>query len=262
MSPPARSAWQIQRAVLFALLLRELKTRFGGRWLGVYWAVLEPLAHIALLSALLGGLHRAVMPGVDYPLFLLTGIVPFFLFKNLALRLMDGIDANRGLFGYRQVLPIDTLAARALLEVALYGLVSVLMLGAFALAGMAWWPARPLESFALAGVTVALGFGLGLVLAVVTDEAPQARSLVRVVFMPLYILSGVMMPLHLAPGEWREVLLLNPAVHVVDLSRTFFMKDVRPLDGVSLAYPAAWALCALAAGLSLYRLRRHRLLGA
>ena len=38
-----RQGYAVQHAVLYALLLRELKTRFGGRWLGVYWALLEPL---------------------------------------------------------------------------------------------------------------------------------------------------------------------------------------------------------------------------
>ena len=29
-----RSPWEIQRAVIFALFIRELQTRMGGRWLG------------------------------------------------------------------------------------------------------------------------------------------------------------------------------------------------------------------------------------
>lgn len=257
---PRREPFAVQRAVLYALLLRELKTRFGGRWLGVYWALLDPLAQVVLLTVVLGAFHRAVQPGIDYPVFLLTGMVPFFLFRNLTLRLMEGVDSNRALFSYRQVKPIDTLLARALLETGLYLVISVLMFAAFSALDMPWWPARPLEIFALGAVVVAGGFGLGLCLAVATHRFAQARSFARIVFMPLYILSGVMMPLRVAPLEWWPLLMLNPLVHVVELSRAHFLPNYRLMEGVSASYVAACALVALAAGLSMYQVRRHQLL--
>ncbi len=255
-----REGYAVQQAVLYALLLRELKTRFGGRWLGVYWALLEPLAQVVLLTLLLGTLHRIILPGIDYPVFLLAGIVPFYLFKSLALRLMDGIDSNRSLFGYRQVKPIDTLIARALLEVGLYGTVSVLMFAIFSTLGMPWWPAHPLENFALAVAVVAGGAGLGLALAVATDDFPQLRSFARIVFMPLYLLSGVMAPLHVVPSEYWPLLLLNPLVHVVELSRALFLPNYRLLEGVSPSYVAWCALVALAGGLALYAMRKQQLM--
>lgn len=255
-----REGFAVQRAVLYALLLRELKTRFGGRWLGVYWALLEPLSQIVLLTLLLGTLHRLVLPGVDYPVFLLTGIVPFYLFKNLALRLMDGIDSNRSLFGYRQVKPLDTLIARALLEIGLYGTISLLMFAAFSAFDMPFWPTHPLENFALAIAVVVGGAGLGLGLAVATDTFPQLRSFVRIVFLPLYLLSGVMAPLHVVPTQYWPLLLLNPLVHVVELSRALFLPNYRLLEGVSPGYVAACALVALAAGLALYQVRRQQLM--
>ena len=46
---PKRSAWEIQRAVLQALLLREMKARVGGQWVGAVWTLLEPLAHVAVI---------------------------------------------------------------------------------------------------------------------------------------------------------------------------------------------------------------------
>jgi capsular polysaccharide transport system permease protein len=255
-----RDPFAVQRAVIHALLLRELKTRFGGRWLGVYWALLEPLAQVMVLTLLLGSLHRVILPGIDYPVFLWIGLVPFQLFKNMALRLMEGIDSNRALFGYRQVKPIDTLVARALLEVGLYGTISVLMLAAFGVLGMAWWPACPLEVLVLGLVLTAGGFGLGLCLAVLTDEFPQARSFARIVFMPLYVLSGVITPLHVAPSEWWPVLLANPLVHAIELSRAYFLPNYRVVDGVSVEYVASCSLVALALGLAMYRVRRHQLL--
>jgi hypothetical protein len=40
--PVRRSPLAVQRAVLFALIVRELRTRFGRYRLGYLWVVLEP----------------------------------------------------------------------------------------------------------------------------------------------------------------------------------------------------------------------------
>lgn len=255
-----RPPFDVQRTVLYALLLRELKTRFGGRWLGVYWALFDPLAQVLVLTLLLGSFHRVVLPGIDYPVFLLTGMVPFFIFRNLAQRLMEGIDANRALFAYRQVKPIDTLMARAALEVGLYLVISVFMFAAYSALGMAWWPQRPLETFLLGVLVIAGGFGLGLCLAVGTNKFTQTRSVVRLTFLPLYMMSGVITPLRVAPVEWWPVLMLNPALHAVELSRAYFLPNYRVVEGTSLQYVAICALVALAAGLAMYHVRRHELL--
>ncbi|GIX24545.1 MAG: ABC transporter permease [Caldimonas manganoxidans] len=257
-----RAAWQVQRSVWFALFLRELKTRFGGHWLGVYWALLEPLAHIVILLLIFGFMRHHVLPGVDYAVFLLVGLVPFFIFKNLTLRGMEAVDANRGLFGYRQVKPIDPLVARALLEVALYSAVYLIMLGAMAWVGFTVLPARPLELMGVSAVLLVFGFGLGLVFAVATDELPNARSFIRISFMPLYLLSGIMFPVSALPPQVLPWLLWNPILHAIELSRGYFFAQYHVVHGVSLPYVSAWALGTMALGLSLYRVRRHRLLAS
>jgi len=45
-----RTPWQIQKSVVFALFLRELKTRFGAYKFGYVWLLLEPMAHVIVLS--------------------------------------------------------------------------------------------------------------------------------------------------------------------------------------------------------------------
>ena len=46
----ARTPFEIQKAVVFALFVRELKTRFGKYRLGYVWALLQPIAHVMVLS--------------------------------------------------------------------------------------------------------------------------------------------------------------------------------------------------------------------
>lgn len=255
----ARSPWQIQRAVLYAIIVRELQTRFGGRWLGAIWFVLEPLAHVLLLLAVFGFLHRRVAPGMPYPVFLVTGLLPFFAFRSVATRLMDAVDANRGLFAYRQVKPMDAFVSRALLELGLYSTVYIVTLALLAWIGFDALPARPLEMLGILAALIVFGVALGVIFAVATDEVPQLRPFVRMAFFPLYFLSGVIFPVRAIPPEYIPLLLWNPLLHFVELARAFFFERYALLPGIDHGYALAWPIFSLALALALYRARRLRL---
>jgi capsular polysaccharide transport system permease protein len=256
----ARDAWSIQRAVLFALLLREIKGRVGGQWVGALWTLIEPLAHvlvmITIFSIARGG---SGFPGIEFPVFLATGLVPFFLFQNMAMRLMDGISANRGLFAYRQVKPIDTLAARAVVEL----LMNLLVYG-FTLALLGWLgfhvvPARPLNMFAVHAVLFFLGAGFGTFAAVISHDRARLRSLIRIMMFPLYIASGILFPIHVLPPDVLHWMLLNPLLHLVELSRHAFIAQYETLPQVNLLYPVMFSLALCALALLAYRADRLRL---
>lgn len=256
----ARTPWQIQLAVLFALLQRDLKARVGGRWLGAFWILLEPIAHVAVIMVLFTQLRDRLVPGVPFVLFLVTGLIPFFIFRGLSLRVMGAIDGSRGLFGYRQVKPIDTLLVRGALDALLYSGVYVLFLAALGWAGLQWFPDEPLQLFVASAVLIVLGLSLGLLFAVVTDDLPQLRVFIRIAYFPLYIISGVIFPLATLPPSVLPWLLWNPVLHLLEVQRGYFFSHYRVLPEASLAYPALLALLLLAVALGLYRVRRHRLL--
>jgi capsular polysaccharide transport system permease protein len=258
--PRRRSAVQVQRSVLLALVIRELRARVEGRWFGLLWMMFEPLAHILIILALFGFRHHVVMANVELPVFLLTGLLPFFIFRNLARRLPAAISGNRGLYAYRQVKPIDAVAARAVVEVGLYSAVYVAALMLLGWLGYHFLPYSPLELMGVSAVLLVLGLGSGLVFGVLSHNRPRVQSIIGLAFLPLYLISGVIFPLHTLPMEVREWLLWNPVLHLIELSRAYFIEGYQPLDGVGVAYPAGCSLVALSLGLSLYRLYRHRLI--
>lgn len=265
-APPARRStrtpWQIQLAVLFALLQRDLKARFGGRWMGAFWILLEPIAHVAVLMFMFAYLRERLVPGVPYVLFLVTGLIPFFIFRGLSLRIMGAIDGSRGLFGYRQVKPIDTLVVRGALEALLYSAVYVVFLSVLGWYGLQWFPDEPLQLAFASGVLIVLGLSLGLLFAVLTDDLPQLRVFIRIAYFPLYLISGVIFPVSALPPTALPWLLWNPLLHLLEVQRGYFFSHYPVIEQASLAYPAGLALVLLAAALALYRLRRHRLLAS
>ena len=254
-----RSPWEVQRAVLFALVLREMKARVGGQWVGAIWTLLEPLAHVLFILSIYTMLRGGSMPGVEVPVYLAVGLIPFFLFQHLATRLMDAISANRGLFSYRQVKPLDTLVSRATVEAVMNVLVYAVTLGLLGWMGYHVAPARPLEMLGINAILLLLGTGFGLFAAVVGHERPRLKGFVRMTMMPMYLASGAIFPLHMLPIEYLQWLLLNPVAHLLDLSRQAFLPAYVPLPGVNALYPALCTLGLLALALLTYSANRLRL---
>lgn len=260
--PRKRTAWEIQRAVLFALVLREMKQRVGGQWIGAIWTVFEPLAHTMVMLTILGFVRGRLIPGVEYPVFLVTGLIPYFYFQHLTMRLMDGIEANRGVYAYRQVKPIDALLSRAVVETLMNLLVYALTLGILAWLGFHVLPALPLELISVHILIGLLGLSTGLLAAVVAHDRPRVKSFIRISFMPLYFITGVIFPIHLLPREYLDGLIWNPMLHLVELSRQSFMPQYQPLAGVNLLYPLGCTLLILTIGLAQYRIKRLRLIAS
>ena len=240
-----RTAWDVQRAVLFALVLREMKQRVGGQWIGAIWTLFEPLAHTMVLVTMLGFVRGRVMPGIEYPVFLVTGLIPYFFFQHLTMRLMDAVTANRGVFAYRQVKPIDALLSRAIVEALMNLVVYSLTLGTLAWLGFHVLPDLPLELIGVHLLIGYLGLSMGILAAVVSHDRPRVKSLIRVSFMPMYFVTGVIFPIHVVPQEQREWLLWNPMLHLLELSRHSFMAQYRPVEGVNLLYPLGFTLLRL-----------------
>lgn len=255
-----RSPWQIQKSVVFALFLRELKTRFGSYKFGYAWLLIEPMAHVILLSLAFSFVRDRALFGIDLPVFIVTGIIPFLMFKNIALRVMDGVDANRALFAYRQIKPMDDFMARTLLDAFLTVAVYALILVGMAWVGLDVPLADPFSLIFLMAILVLMGLGLGMILSVFTHFMPEAKTLVRIAFLPLYLLSGIIFPIAAIPREYLPILLWNPLMHAIDLMRGAFFDTYRVLPEISLLFVVMATLVLLFFGLAWYRNKRQELL--
>lgn len=255
----ARSGLEVQKAAVKALFLREIKTRFGKYRLGYLWAALEPMAHMLILLGIFGYVMHRTMPDISFPVFLINGIIPYFIFSNISKRSIGAIEANQGLFNYRPVRPIDTIISRAILETVIYAIVYILMMTIVGLVG---------ESFKIIDVItlifswillVIFSSGIGLIFMVIGNTFPETEKFLPILIKPLYFISCIMFPLHNVPKEYWPYLLWNPLVHAVELSR----ESVFPgyiSAGVSLSYLGFCALITLFVGLALYRTREEAML--
>ena len=250
-----RSHFQIQRDVIFALLLRELSSRFGKSRGGFIWVLVEPIAHLLVPIVIFGFIRQKMVPGVEFPVFLVYGFLPFLFFKAICMQIIDGVNAAQGLLSYRQVHMMDLFIAKVLAYAMIQVFVFVVVLAGLAMIGYDVLPARPIELAAVVALTVILAFGLGLLFAAIASFIPDTRPIIKVLFMPLYFVSGILFPVTRFPEDWVRLMAINPVLHLVEMSREMALDGYRPTEYLSIEYPVALALGSMAIGFMLYRLR-------
>ncbi|WP_139506160.1 ABC transporter permease, partial [Escherichia coli] len=215
----ARSGFEVQKAAVHALFLRELRTRFGKYRLGYLWAVLEPAAHLLIMLAIFGFFMHRTMPDISFPVFLINGIIPYFIFSNIATRSIGAIEANQGLFNYRPVRPIDTIIARAILEVLIYSIVYLVLMSLLLIIGEQFKIYNILLLFSAWILLALFSCGIGLIFMVIGKTFPETEKFLPIILKPLYFVSCIMLPLHAIPKGYWGYILWNPIVHVVELCR-------------------------------------------
>ncbi len=226
----------------------------------MFWFFFEPIGHVLVVMSVYSLLRGRQVPGLEFPVYLISGIVPFLMFKNIMLKGMEAVNANKALFAYKQIKPYDTIVARTIVEFSLMGCVYLLVMTALGFwGGFDVSVVDPLRWLAVLAVGVAFSFGMALILCVIVDAIPELRIIIRLLFMPLYFISGVILPVWLVPGEILQYFLWNPLLHIIDELRQSMFPHYHAAVGINLTYPVAIALVVLFIGMALYRARRTQL---
>jgi len=251
---PPRTLWhalQIQGRVIYALLMREIITRFGRHNVGVLWLVAEPMLFTLGVTALWSrsGLHDASLSIVA---FALTGYSSVLMWRNTVSHCVSALHSNLSLLYHRNVLPIDVLAARILLEWGGATGSFIVLLTFFV--GIEWIT-PPVDPLAVVGGWLMLAwFGGALALAV--GAATAYSGLVERLWKPLsyllFPLSGAGFMVDWLPPAGRDVVLMLPMVHGVELLRKGYFGPAVATH-FDIGYMAACNLALLFVGLVLLR---------
>lgn len=249
----------LQLRVIYALILRETRTRFGQSQLGYLWALLEPLLWVATFVAMFTLGRRSAPLDMDLVDFLLTGIVPYTLFRQTANRVSASVRANNALLYFPQVQPIDLACARAALEFATGCTVFLVLasINAIVRRTLPSVDAVGLVALGLALCTL-LGATLGLALCAAAQISDVVERLQGAVLRPLFWVSGLFFTAEHLPSNVRALLLWNPVFHGIELVRDGWFRQYDSRYA-SASYLAAWVLGLAFVGLAMERLTRHRI---
>ena len=236
-----------------ALFLREALSRFFSRRGAWFWLLVEPVFHVAYLMVLFTMLRLSNVGGIDTAIWIMVGLLAFFMFRTTSIQVSNALTANQALFTYRQVKPADAVLVRGMLEGMLMILVTCILLVGAGLFGHTVIPTDPLTVIeAFFGLWLA-GTGFGLIVSVANGLVPELGKTINLFMLPLMIISGVMFPLSIVPQPYLDWLLLNPVAHGVEVARLGFVPNYHANSELSMTYLYGFALVSIFLGLALHR---------
>jgi len=218
-----RAGLVVTRRVIWALIMREARTRYGRSDLGYAWAIIDPLIEFSLLMVLFTAFGRVSPIAVSLPAFLISGLMPFHLFRDCMSRGSTAASANAALLTYPQVKVMDVVAARVLLETATFLVVYVSFVFVIVFAVGDQFSAFVDEPRKMIPAFLGL-FYFGFCCAVFSSSmnrlTPIWGSIWGYLSRPLWFLSGVFFTLSHLPNNARRYMTYNPVAHVLEWWRS------------------------------------------
>ncbi len=247
--------------VVSALVRREMSAYGGESRLGYMWAIIEPILHLLGYMVIFEYiLKRNSSLGGSLPLFLLTGIVPYFLFSKMAVYVSSAVRSNRSLLNLPPVKPFDVVVARVVLESTTYLFVGFIMFVGLYLGGIASAiPYDPMAVMQACVLSICLGLGVGMINLVITSFFHNWMTIYGLFSFPLWFFSGLWFLPEQVPQPFREYVLYNPLTHVVMWFRTGFYRDFKAVY-LDPSYVVGVSVLLVVIGSALMRVTRRKLL--
>jgi ABC-2 type transport system permease protein len=196
------------RELLLLLVVKELRLKYKGTVLGFLWSVLNPVLMMLVYAVVFTLIARFSIE--RYPIFLLSGLLPWAAFTGAIASATTAITSNGGLVR-RVAFPLELLPLTAVLS-NLFNLVlslGILLVFCLFYRQPLGWPLLSLPVILL--LQGALSTGLALVLAAVTVYFRDVEHLTGIALTLLFFLTPIVYPLAAINNEaFHQALLLNP----------------------------------------------------
>lgn len=220
-----RRSAAIQARVIYALLMREILTRYGRHNIGFLWLFVEPMLFttgVTILWTLTKAAHGSSLPIVA---FALTGYSSVLLWRNMPSRCIGAIGPNLSLMYHRNVKAIDVFLARLLLEAG-GATVSFVTLSLFYIY-IGWLEPPDDVLLVTAGWLLLAWFGasLAMLLGALAEKSELIDRFWHPVSYITFPLSGAAFMVNALPTSVQKYALYVPMVNGVEIVREGYFGD-------------------------------------
>lgn len=234
-APSLWASWQIQRRVLWALVLREILTRYGRHNIGFLWLFVEPMLFTLGVTTLWTATKTVHGSGLPIVAFAVTGYSSVLLWRNMPARCIGAIEPNLGLLYHRNVRPLDIYLSRLLLEGGGATMSFIFLTLFFHAIG---WLQLPEDVLQVAEGWFMLAW-FGTATAITVGALSESSEIVEKFWHPaaylLFPLSGAGFLVDALPVAYQKYVLILPMVHGVEYLREGFFGS-RMVAHYDLAY--------------------------
>lgn len=244
------------RELLVVLIQKELKVRYKHTSLGFLWAVVAPILHMSVLWVIFEYAFRLAVP--RYPLFLLTGLVPWMFFSQSLIAstssLVDHAPLLKKVKFPSSIIPLSVVGAQGV-----HALLALAVLW-----GVTWvsggFPGSGTLSLAWMGCQAVFVAGLALVLAVAHVQFRDVKYLLEAGMLLGFYATPIIYPVTLLPEALRAWWWVNPMACYVELFRQALYGAQWPGAGLA-ALGVGYAVVAFGVGLFVFQRRASALAG-
>jgi len=232
------------RDLLWFLMLRDVQVRYKQTVLGAAWAIIQPLAMMAVASVFFGRLLGvAAKVSVPYPIFFFSGMLAWTFFSGAvaaaSMSLVNNAPMLRKIYFPRLIVPIASIGVPAI-DLIVSALVLVAMMVWYDVPVTAQLALLPLLSLTM----LIAALGVGLLLSALNVAYRDFRYVVPFMLQLWFFVTPVIFPVTIVPPQWQWLLQLNPMGGTIEAFRAAVL-------GTTVNY-SAWALSTLASSVLLF----------
>lgn len=217
-----KRALTAQSRVVRALILRDMRTRFGRTFFGYVISVLWPLSHLATMMCVYLLARRLAPFGTSSSVFLATGILPYILCLYPARMIALSLVQNKPLLYFPVVKSFDVVLARGILEIVTAFWVVTLFSASLFVFGVDVTPVFPEEAIGAIFATIFLGFSIGFFSAVLYSVMRAWIVFMIVALMVMYFASGALVIPSALSRNMQYYMSFNPLFHAVEWLRSAY----------------------------------------
>jgi lipopolysaccharide transport system permease protein len=233
------------RALIKYLVLKEIKTRSRGTYLGVAWALMNPLLTIIMYFVVFQYIFQVAIP--NFLSFFLVGFLMWVFFSRAVSAAATCIKDNEAII-QKLAFPLETVPLAVVLHQLFHHVVAL----AVALPLMViFWGAKLSVNLVWVGVLLAafvcFTLAVALWLATIGLFFRDTRDILEVGLPILMWLTPIFYSPEMTPRVLHPVLAVNPLASFITAVRAGLLGGPWP-PGIQLAAVAAWTTIALVSG--------------
>ena len=248
----AFSGWQIQKNVIKALMYRELKTKISKARFGLLGVLIEPFLTLVIFIIIFSVFRIRPTNGLNIYLFLGIGFMYYRTFQGSIISSLNSLNANRALFTYKQVKPIDTVITRCIVEAYInFIILIVLFLVNFLIEGYLLIDSFPMFILSFAALNI-FCLSLGIITMVACYRYEWLKISIPFILRPLFFTSGVLFSIRIIPQDLHPLLTWNPILHAIEVARNSINYEYILVDNISIMYVLNISFITLTLALFIY----------